>query len=76
MRGGYPDADGVKPLDFIPDEMPPVPGLVDSTHVAVGPWHGCAADAGCVRCWGRNSEGQLGDGTYQTASVPTFVVWD
>lgn len=74
--GGDPYADPVVPLTFNPGSPPPVPGLFHSTHVAVGPWHGCAVDSGCVRCWGRNDEGQLGDGTYKTSSAPTFVVWE
>jgi hypothetical protein len=74
--GADPDPTVIEPVSYIPASLPPVPGLFQATHVAAGTWHGCAVDSGCVRCWGRNDEGQLGDGTYQRASTPTFVLWD
>jgi hypothetical protein len=74
--GGEPYANPWVPLTYIPASLPPVPGLFHSTHVAAGTWHGCAVDSGCVRCWGRNDEGQLGNGSYQSVSVPTFVRWE
>lgn len=59
----------------IPDSLDPVPGIYKATHVAVNDNHGCVIEGGCVRCWGYNGEGQLGDGTLQTAILPTFVIW-
>jgi hypothetical protein len=42
------------------DDPVRLPGAVD---VALDDGHGCAAMAdGTVRCWGRNNQGQLGDG--------------
>jgi alpha-tubulin suppressor-like RCC1 family protein len=43
-------------------------------HIASGDFHTCALRAdGTVRCWGRNKEGQLGDGTTETRTKPTTV---
>jgi hypothetical protein len=74
--GADPDPTVIEPVEYIPANLPPIAGLFHATHVAAGTWHGCAVDSGCVRCWGRNDEGQLGDGTYQSSSMPTFVVWE
>jgi alpha-tubulin suppressor-like RCC1 family protein len=49
-----------------PDEWPTVPTphrieeINDAADVGVGVAHGCAIDAGFVRCWGGNFIGQLG----------------
>ena len=53
----------------------PVSGLASGvTSVAVGRAHACAlTDDGRVHCWGRNQEGQLGDGTQVDRLVPTTV---
>ncbi|MDO9455164.1 RCC1 domain-containing protein, partial [Nocardioides sp.] len=52
-----------------------VTGLTDVVDVAAGDRHTCAlTGAGAVRCWGRNLDGQLGDGTDQaTTSLTTPV---
>lgn len=45
--------------------------------VATGGDHSCAVDqAGAAYCWGRNSDGELGNGTLDDASVPTRVMGD
>ena len=42
--------------------------------VTVGAAHACAAlTTGAVRCWGRNSSGQLGDGTVVQRTTPVAV---
>lgn len=43
-------------------------------EVRVGTEHGCARhEDGMVTCWGRNADGQLGDGTRQDADWPVAV---
>lgn len=41
--------------------------------VALGAAHGCAIENGEVFCWGRNSDGQLGDGSRAGRSAPLRV---
>jgi alpha-tubulin suppressor-like RCC1 family protein len=43
-------------------------------EIAAGSGHSCARlSTGEVRCWGRNTEGQLGDGSNTNSSVPVTV---
>jgi alpha-tubulin suppressor-like RCC1 family protein len=43
--------------------------------VVTGGWHTCALlEAGTIQCWGRNAEGQLGDGTVVDRNSPVYVV--
>jgi alpha-tubulin suppressor-like RCC1 family protein len=52
----------------------PVTGLKNATAVALGGLYSCALLAdGTVRCWGYNSQGALGVGTYTHHKVPTPV---
>jgi alpha-tubulin suppressor-like RCC1 family protein len=51
-----------------------VPGLVTEQTMAAGNGHTCAISAtDTVLCWGRNDEGQLGDGTTTDRPAPTEV---
>ena len=45
-----------------------------ATRLFVGNEHACALlDDGAVSCWGRNSSGQLGDGSHVTSATPVPV---
>lgn len=58
------------------DSNPPSPvtAISAATDVSVGLYHVCAVlDDGGVQCWGRNSNGQLGDGTTDNSAVPVAV---
>ena len=54
-----------------------ITGLTDDSKVVslnLGEYHSCAVMRdGTVKCWGSNTEGQLGDGTRVNKSVPTLV---
>jgi alpha-tubulin suppressor-like RCC1 family protein len=57
-----------------PIRAAPVKGLANATQIAVGVEHACALLAdGRVRCWGKNSRGQLGDGTLDDRVTPSTV---
>ena len=43
--------------------------------IASGGWHTCALTTdGAVKCWGYNSDGQLGDGTLTNRATPVDVI--
>jgi prepilin-type N-terminal cleavage/methylation domain-containing protein len=44
------------------------------TQISVGDFHSCAVKGGEAYCWGRNSEGQLGDGTTTSRTSPVKVL--
>ena len=45
------------------------------SDVSAGGWHTCAlTDAGGVKCWGNNMDGELGDGTYTQSNDPVNVI--
>ncbi|MCB9875964.1 MAG: hypothetical protein H6835_00035, partial [Planctomycetes bacterium] len=51
-----------------------VTGLGKATAIGAGSWHSCAVTAtgGKVACWGRNDQGQLGDGSATNRTSPVF----
>ncbi len=54
----------------------PVVGVTGATSIASGGGHSCAVAANHVlKCWGRNSRGQLGNGTKDNSPVPVTVTW-
>jgi alpha-tubulin suppressor-like RCC1 family protein len=51
-----------------------VPGLENVTKVDVGDYGVCAIlEGGKLKCWGRNDNGEVGDGTTDPHSTPTQV---
>jgi len=56
-----------------------VSNLSNAWQLAVGKYHACAMttsnnpDDPGIYCWGLNTDGQLGDGTYETSRVPVKV---
>ena len=65
--------DGMAPTDApVPVE---VSGLTGAVAIGAGNDHTCAfLDDGTATCWGRNHQGQLGDGTMTDSPVPVAVV--
>jgi alpha-tubulin suppressor-like RCC1 family protein len=50
-----------------------VAGVTNATSVSAGSMHSCAGlSDGTLRCWGRNNQGQLGNGT-MSANSPSAV---
>jgi len=51
-----------------------VPGVSGATAVAAGDYHSCALlSSGSVMCWGRNNEGEMGNGTTGGVTAPVAV---
>jgi len=75
-------ADRGTPGDVCANEACPIACITEpcetvlaATALALGSDHACALlAAGGVRCWGRNSSGQLGDGTTEQRSAPVDVL--
>ena len=51
----------------------PVSGGITGIALIAG-WHACALQNGGVKCWGRNQEGELGNGTQVPSAIPLSVV--
>ncbi len=55
-------------------ELRIVPGVAKAKQIAAGSDHACALlDGGALVCWGRNTYGQLGDGTTTDRAAPVAV---
>lgn len=51
-----------------------VSGINSATQVTAGLFHSCALlTSGRVMCWGRNTSGQLGDGSFFSSFTPVLV---
>lgn len=51
-----------------------VSGITGATAITTGAYHTCALlNTGTVRCWGRNHQGQLGNGTDTSSSTAVTV---
>jgi alpha-tubulin suppressor-like RCC1 family protein len=51
-----------------------VSGITGVTAFTTGAYHTCAVlGDGTLKCWGRNGDGELGDGTWTTSSTPRPV---
>lgn len=54
--------------------LSPLIALTNVTAISAGGGHTCALKSdGTIHCWGRNSDGQLGDGTSTQKNVATLV---
>ncbi len=70
--GPSPQDAGVAAMDVGPLDTGPV--LPDLVTIASGVTHSCERVAdGRVRCWGANTDGQLGDGSNEPRSAPVFA---
>ncbi len=50
-----------------------VTGLTNAQSVAAGTMHTCAIVNGGAQCWGYNSVGSLGNGSWTNSAVPSPV---
>jgi alpha-tubulin suppressor-like RCC1 family protein len=81
--GGAADCGGANAFGQLGDNLASAPfsttpvqvqGLTSgATAVALGQFSSCAVVNGGVQCWGRNVNGQLGDGTNTSSAVPVQV---
>ena len=63
--GSAPEQEIIHPLDVL---------NISLQSVALSWSHGCAVNAGRVRCWGSGGSGQLGNGENGNQNIPVDVV--
>lgn len=57
-----------------PGKAAVLPGIADAKQISVGSTHACVLRAGGVlSCWGDNTFGQLGNGTFESTETPVPV---
>jgi hypothetical protein len=62
-------------VNSVPSSVEASPKPAHAVQIAAGALHTCALlDDGTVRCWGRNNNRQLGDGTQFDRAVPVRVL--
>ena len=65
---------GAAPFSFASPQRVPDRGF-SVASLSIGREHACAVTAlGGIRCWGRNSDGQLGDGTWNNPTTPVTPI--
>ncbi len=63
---------GIQQNHSIPVDVVGLDGVI--LGISLGDTHTCAIqDNGRIKCWGRNAEGQLGDGTTLDRAAPTAI---
>jgi alpha-tubulin suppressor-like RCC1 family protein len=68
--------DGTTTSRNTPTALSSWPSGRTAVAITAGGYHTCAIlDDGSVRCWGYNSDGQLGDGTTTSRNTPTAIMW-
>lgn len=72
-RPGAPDANALDAPSYDAAEDGPVPQRDRGPQIVVGNANACYRKDGELRCWGFNSQGQLGDGTETDRYVPTKI---
>ncbi|HWB80872.1 MAG TPA: hypothetical protein VG755_38180, partial [Nannocystaceae bacterium] len=66
--------DGTTTHRFSPVDVSGLSAVNEGPQVATGMYHGCGLRSdGTVKCWGDNSEGQIGDGTQIDRTSATLV---
>jgi alpha-tubulin suppressor-like RCC1 family protein len=73
------NADGQLGIGSFENPDPNVPGIAVSlpgpvTSASASNWYTCAVVAGAVSCWGRNNQGELGDGGVSRNTPSTIAI--